>query len=63
MPSVRAQYTLPSKKRAKLQQFSDIRKIFDKYFEKNYFFLKVVCIFLFFFVTLRPILDCIIMYL
>jgi YegS/Rv2252/BmrU family lipid kinase len=38
MPSVRAQYTLPSKKRAKLQQFSDIRKIFDKYFEKKLFF-------------------------
>ena len=38
MPSVRAQYTLPSKKRAKLQQFSDIRKIFDKYFEKKIFF-------------------------
>ena len=33
-----AQYTLPSKKRAKLQQFSDIRKIFDKYFEKKLFF-------------------------
>lgn len=35
---MRAQYTLPSKKRAKLQQFSDIRKIFDKYFEKKLFF-------------------------
>ena len=38
MPFVRAQYTLPSKKRAKLQHFSDIRKIFDKYFEKKLFF-------------------------